>query len=126
MNWNDYPNFSKSEFDCKHSGFNQMKPEFMYKLQKLREAYGKPMRITSGYRHKTHPIEAKKSKIGAHATGQAADIGVDRGDAYELLKLALELGFTGIGIQQKGGGRFIHLDTLEASADFIRPTIWSY
>ena len=126
MNWNDYPNFSKSEFDCKHSGFNQMKPDFMYKLQKLREAYGKPMRITSGYRHKTHPIEAKKSKVGAHATGQAADIGVDRGDAYELLKLALELGFTGIGIQQKGSGRFIHLDTLEPSADFIRPTIWSY
>jgi uncharacterized protein YcbK (DUF882 family) len=126
MNWNDYPNFSKAEFDCKHSGFNQMQPEFMDKLQKLREAYGKPMRITSGYRHKTHPIEAKKSKIGAHATGQAADIGVDRGDAYELLKLALELGFTGIGIQQKGGGRFIHLDTLEPSADFIRPTIWSY
>ena len=103
-----------------------MQPEFMDKLQKLREAYGKPMRITSGYRHKTHPIEAKKSKIGAHATGQAADIGVDRADAYELLKLALEIGFTGIGVQQKGGGRFIHLDTLEASADFIRPTIWSY
>jgi zinc D-Ala-D-Ala carboxypeptidase len=36
--------------------------------------------------------------------------------------MALEAGFTGIGVQQKGTGRFLHLDTLEN----LRPTVWSY
>ena len=126
VNWENYPNFKKEEFDCKHSGKNEMKADFMEKLQQLRTAYGKPMRITSGFRDSTHPIEAKKARAGAHASGKAADIGVDREDAYTLLKMALEIGFTGIGIQQKGGGRFIHLDTIENGPEFLRPTIWSY
>jgi zinc D-Ala-D-Ala carboxypeptidase len=126
MNWNDYPNFSKSEFDCKHTGKNEMKPEFMSKLQELRTRYGKPMRISSGFRDRTHPIEANKIIAGAHTTGLAADIAVDRGNAYQVLKIALELGFTGIGINQKGSGRFIHLDTIENNSSQPRPTIWSY
>ena len=28
--------------------------------------------------------------------------------------------------QQKGSGRFIHLDTLENSEERPRPTVWSY
>jgi zinc D-Ala-D-Ala carboxypeptidase len=39
------------------------------------------------------------------------------------LRLAFKLGFTGIGVQQKGSGRFIHLDTMEGGT---RPTVWSY
>lgn len=95
-------------------------------LTKLRVAYAKPMRVTSAYRHPTHPIEAKKPKGGTHTTGRAVDIAVDRGEAYELLGLALEIGFTGIGVQQKGNGRFLHLDNLESESGFVRPTIWSY
>lgn len=125
--WTKYPNFSKSEFDCKHTGKNEMQHEFMSKLQELRTAYGKPMKVTSGYRDFTHPIEARKpNRNGAHPTGLAADIAVERSDAYRLLKLALELGFTGIGIQQKGSGRFIHLDMIEDNPVQPRPTIWSY
>lgn len=123
MDWLDYKNFEPYEFDCKHSGENKMRPEFMQKLQHLRDKFGKPMPINSGYRSPTHPIEARKSKPGKHAEGIAADIGVRGADAVELLKLALELGFTGIGIAQKGGSRFIHLDI---STDENRPTIWSY
>lgn len=126
-NWNLYPNFSKEEFDCKHTGKNEMKHSFMAKLQALRTAYGKPLRITSGFRDYTHPFEAKKpKKNGSHPTGKAADIAIDRKEAYQLLKLAMELGFTGIGFKQHGGGRFIHLDTIEDNSDQPRPTIWSY
>jgi len=100
-----------------------MKADFMLKLQTLRSVYGKPMRVTSGYRCPEHPIEAKKSKPGAHASGCAVDIGVDGADAHQLLKLALAAGFTGVGVQQKGTGRFIHLDTLDSP---LRPTVWSY
>jgi len=125
--WNLYPNFSKEEFDCKHTGKNEMKHSFMSKLQTLRTTYNKPLRITSGYRDYAHPVEAKKPrKNGAHPTGLAVDIAVDRKEAYEVLKLAMQIGFTGIGFQQKGGGRFIHLDTIEDNELQPRPSIWSY
>jgi zinc D-Ala-D-Ala carboxypeptidase len=125
--WRQYPNFSKEEFDCKHTGNNEMQHLFMMQLQHLRNLYGKPMRITSGYRDPKHPIEARKNGIsGAHTTGMACDIAVEFGDAYTLLKLAMEVGFTGIGIQQKGSGRFIHLDTIPSSPSQPRPHIWSY
>jgi zinc D-Ala-D-Ala carboxypeptidase len=123
MDWGLYPNFSAKEFDCSHCGKNEMKPEFMAKLQAFRTQYGKSMRITSGYRCPEHPIEAKKSKPGAHASGLACDVGVDGQEAYHILKLAFQLGFKGIGVNQKGTGRFIHLDTLEEAP---RPNVWSY
>ena len=123
MDWSKYPNFSEKEFACSHCGVNQMQPEFMAKLQALRTAYGKPMKITSGYRCAQHPIEARKIKAGAHASGCACDVGVDGQEAHRLLKLALVAGFTGIGVNQKTSGRFIHLDTLEEAP---RPNVWSY
>lgn len=123
--WADYPNFNKCEFDCKHTGANEMQHEFMIKLQQLRNMYGKPMLITSGFRSKFHPIEARKNSPGTHTTGLACDIGVSRSDAYEVLRLAMQLGFTGIGVSQKGGTRFIHLDVAQAP-QFPRPNIWSY
>ena len=123
IDWSTYQNFSANEFNCSHCGKNEMQPDFLQKLQALRSVYGKPMRITSGYRCPEHPIEAKKAKPGAHASGCACDIGIEGADAHRLLKLAFAAGFTGIGVQQKGSGRFIHLDTLEGG---LRPTVWSY
>lgn len=126
MDWGLYKNFSEGEFSCRHCGKNEMKPEFMEKLQHLRTVYNKPMTVSSGYRCAQHPIEAAKTEPGAHTTGMAADIAVQGAEAHRLLQLALEFGFTGIGVQQKGGGRFIHLDTIPAAPEFPRPTVWSY
>lgn len=123
MDWGKYPNFKAEEFNCRHCGKNEMQPEFMGKLQHLRGIYGKFMTISSGYRCPQHPIEAKKDTPGPHSTGLACDVAVQGADAHKVLKLALELGFTGIGVQQKGTGRFIHLDTVVSGA---RPTVWSY
>ena len=123
IDWSRYQNFSAKEFDCSHCGKNEMQADFLQKLQALRSVYGRPMRVTSGYRCPEHPIEAKKAKPGAHASGCACDIGIDGADAHRLLKLAFAAGFTGIGVQQKGSGRFIHLDTLEGG---LRPNVWSY
>lgn len=125
MDWTLYPNFGEDEFQCKHTGRCEMVPEFMARLQRLRTAYGRPMTVTSGYRHPSHPIEAAKDKPGAHSTGRAVDIAVQGADALRLIVLAAEAGFTGIGVQQKGGGRFIHLDDLP-NGQFPRPTVWSY
>ena len=128
--WHRYPNFSKREFDCKATGNNEMDHDFMERLQKLRSAVGRPMRISSGYRDPSHPIEARKVIPGAHSTGKACDIACLGVDAYQIVALAHQFGFTGIGVQQKGDERFIHLDTLtpsEASELGVnRPWIWSY
>ena len=129
MDWSAYPNFSKKEFACKHTGACEMTPIFMRALQVLRTSYGTPFIITSGYRHATHPIEARKDKPGAHAHGVAADIALAGSDAYGLLNIVFGMGcWTGIGVQQKGKGRFIHLDM--ATSDMLggapRPHIWSY
>ena len=120
MDWSRYPSFTEAEFRCRHCGRQQMQPEFLEKLQALRSQFGKPLRVTSGYRCPDHPIEKAKPHPGMHATGLAADIGVQDGDAVSVLHLALGLGFRGIGVQQKGAGRFLHLDLRS------EPTIWSY
>lgn len=123
MDWSKYPNFSEKEFRCSHTGNCRMDAGFMEKMQQLRDKYGKPMTITSGYRDVTHPIEAQKEKAGIHTMGLAADVACNGQEAYHLLKLAFDLGFTGIGIAQKGHSRFIHLDIYTKPP---RANVWSY
>ena len=107
MNWAAYPNFTKAEFDCKHTGQNGMLPEFMQKLQALRTEYRRPMTITSGYRHPSHPTEARKLRSdGEHTRGMCCDVACTSGtERYELIRLALKHGFHRIGIAKN----FIHL-----------------
>jgi len=128
VSW-ESPYFTQDEMRCQ-CGCNEdgMDPDFMEKLTSLRADWGQPMVITSGYRCPHHPIEARKSKPGAHTTGHAADVAIYGEDAYKLLCVALGHGFTGVGIAQKGsyGSRFLHLDDLETDDGFPRPTIWSY
>lgn len=123
MNWDDYPNFTEAEFTCSHTGKCEMQASFMEKLQALRTAYGKAMTVTSGYRHETHPIEAAKDKPGIHTMGLAVDIACGGADAYHILQLAFQLGFTGIGVAQSGRNRFLHLDTYTKPP---RSNVWSY
>ena len=106
--WSKYePEFAAHEFDCKHTGRNEMQAEFMDKLHELRKRHGKGMIITSGYRHWTHPVEAKKGhKNGEHTKGMCADIACTTSQQrYELLKLAFEMGFPRIGFHKS----FLHL-----------------
>ena len=132
IDWTLYNNFSEDEFKCSTTGRCEMKADFLECLQVLRDVYGKPMRITSGYRCPLeHPNEMHKARAGSHAYGLAVDIAVAYKDAYDLLACAIELNyFTGIGIAQKGNPatRFIHLDTatVEVLGGSVRPTIWSY
>lgn len=116
-------NFTDDELGCKcgcatlntHPKFIKL----MANVQTLRSQYGKPLRITSAYRCPKHPIEAAKAKAGQHSIA-AIDLGVSRTDAHEVIRLAMLLGFTGLGVNQKGGQRFIHLDNRDV------PTVWSY
>lgn len=119
--------FSEKEMACQCGcGRAPMDQHFMSVLDAIRESYGAPLIITSGYRCPEHPIEARKSSPGAHASGKAADLAVDRENAHKILRIAANLGVPGIGVQQKGAGRFIHVDTCTTEEGFPRPTVWSY
>lgn len=124
VNWDDIKFFKKAEFDCSHSGNNLMEHNFMMKLDMLRQMINRPLVISSGYRAETHPVEAKKKKAGMHTKGIACDILANHFHALEIIRIALELKFTGIGVNQKGdySKRFIHLDTRETPS----PILWSY
>jgi len=129
MNWDDYPNFSEEEFKCSCCGESKMDPRTMAKIQELRTAFGKPLVVTSGYRCPNHPNEisrTEKGKVGSHGLGMAADFAVNGSDAYKLINLAFQLNFTGIGVNQKGNGRFIHLDDVQEYETIFRPVVWSY
>lgn len=124
--WSPYPDFHPDEFRCRHTGRVMMDTEFMEVLQRIRTAYGKPMRVTSGYRDPTHPIEAAKggASRGEHTMGRCADIACEGAEAVILLTLALANGITRVGVQQKGTGRFLHLGI--GGPGLANPWIWSY
>jgi zinc D-Ala-D-Ala carboxypeptidase len=123
-----WPNFSFGELKCSHTGACVMDESFLDRLQSLRDAVGSLV-ISSGYRSESHPVEAAKDRPGTHTMGRAVDV-VCRGErAYQVLGMALELGFTGIGVDQGGDdhGRFLHLDDLgNVEYHGPRPTVWSY
>lgn len=124
--WSRYPDFSEDEFRCRHTGRCEMDAEFMDLLQKIRTSYGKPMRISSGYRDPTHPIEVAKGGLsrGEHTLGRCCDVAVEGFEAVVLLQYSLAHGITRIGVQQKGSGRFLHLGI--GGPGLANPWIWSY
>lgn len=120
------PHFSDAEVSCKCGCGMLPAQDFMDKIEMLRLAVGFPLPVTSGARCPEY--NAKVSITGAngpHTTGRAIDLGVARAQAHAVLKAAMALGFSGIGLQQKGSGRFIHLDDL-SGPDWPRPNVWTY
>lgn len=113
--------FHIREFDCTHTGTggDNMDPEFLEKLDLLREKCGFPFRITSGYRDATHPAEARKAEpgTGTHCQGIAADIAVSNGfERMNIVHEAIKMGFS-IGVA-KG---FVHVDDRKTT-----PVMWTY
>lgn len=125
INWEDYPNFSEKEFKCKHTGICDMDKDFMEILSEIRKEYGKPMIITSGYRHPTHPVESSKPIRGEHTYGVCCDVSVRGEDCYNLISVCIKKGITRLGVSQKGENRFIHIG-IGYGDKFLNPWVWSY
>jgi uncharacterized protein YcbK (DUF882 family) len=127
-----YRNFTRSEFRCKcgkcDSTGHEISDELLDSLQALRTICEFPFIITSGYRCPSHPAEKNKDFVGAHGCGLAVDISASYEEAIQLLKHALNIGlFTGIGVNQRGDRRFIHLDiATDMDVNAPRPHIWTY
>lgn len=117
------------EWACRGTGAIVVVEEFLDRLERLRAGFGRPLIITSGYRSPGHNARVSTTgRTGPHTTARAVDIGIYGGDALELVQLGYDLGFTGIGINQRGAvsSRFVHLDDLPGDGQTPRPWIWSY
>lgn len=116
-------NFKAKEFRCKCPKCNmqkphQMKPEVIDALQRIRDKVG-PLVITSAYRCKDHPIEAKKSTPGQHNKGVAVDVKFSGSvQRFQILKEAFSEGASGIGWDKS----FIHIDWRKGSPSVA----WDY
>jgi zinc D-Ala-D-Ala carboxypeptidase len=116
--------FTPEELQCSHCKKQGMDPLFMDMIVTLRERLRFPLIVTSGYRCPDHPAE--RGSAGAHTKGLAMDICVSGPRALKLIREALNMGFVGLGVSQKGpdlSKRFIHLDMW---VEGPRPAIWSY
>ena len=119
-------NFKRHEFACSCCGVSRIWPPFVLELQRVRIAFGGPMRITSGYRCPQRNAVVGGARYSAHVDGRAVDVSVAHGyDALDLVRAALECRITGVGVSRKSGGRgFVHLDMSRAPGK--RPALWSY
>ena len=105
---------------------------FMHVIEAIRGMAGFPFYVTSAYRCEKHDRKISNGS-GAHTTGKAIDIAVDRKKAFKLIQLIGGYPITGLGVKQHGDNRFIHLDILTEDDPspypgraFYRPTVWGY
>ena len=111
------PNFRVREFRCKDgSDPIFVDEELVALLQQIRQHFGKPMIITSGYRTPAHNKACGGTAYSQHLYGRAADfkiagVGPDTVAAYAETLLP---GRGGIGVYPPKAGRaegWVHIDT---------------
>jgi uncharacterized protein YcbK (DUF882 family) len=121
-----WPNFQPVEFLSPKDPIKTviLESEFLDRLQALRTKFGRPLVLNSGYRSPQYNSSVSNTGLhGAHTTGRAVDIKcIDSQTRFQLIKLAIELGFTGIGIAKT----FIHLDDVTNNPKVPRPMSWLY
>ena len=114
--------FVRSDFDCPCGCSTQMvDPELAEKLQRIRDALSKPIKITSGYRCLKHNRDVKGGTNSRHRYGMAADWRLkDRSvNPVALGIIAQAVGFGGVGIYWYAGNAFCHADTRGTKATWL-------
>lgn len=123
------PHFTDAELACKCGCGMLPQRDFMERVEGVRLVFGRPMKVTSAARcAKYNATVSSTGTTGPHTTGRAIDFALAGEDAFDVMKLAMKRGFTGIGVSQKGewGKRFLHLDDLLDDVGQPRPRVWSY
>jgi len=114
--------FNYEEFDSPDiQGSGQlMDPELLDMIDKAREIYGKPIRVTSGYRTEDHNRKVGGVDSSSHLKGLAIDVACVRSnDRFEMLTALIEVGFNRIGV----ASTFIHVDIDKNKSQNV---IWTY
>ena len=116
------PNLRVREFACGDgSDAVLIDQELVIVLQCIREHFGKPLHITSGYRTLTHNKKVGGSPKSQHLYGMAADIQVKDTPPEFVAQYAETLlpNTGGIGLYPKKSGRakgWVHVDVRKAKA----------
>lgn len=114
--------FTLSELACHHCQTMRIPDDFLMHLESLRVEFGRPMRISSGYRCGEHNARVSNTGMNGPHTKAAVDVLVSGADAYDLIILTQLWGFHGLGVYQRGPmeSRFVHLDRRSSRR------VWSY
>lgn len=108
-------NFTVIEFACKGAGCCstvKIDEDLVKYVQMIRDHFGKPVNINSGYRCPTHNKRIGGAPGSYHAKGMAADISVNGVAPAEVAKYAESIGIKGIGLYETAkDGYFVHVDT---------------
>lgn len=108
-------NFTVAEFACQGSGCCstvKIDSQLAAYLQQIRDHFGKPVTINSGYRCDTHNKNVGGASGSYHIKGMAADIAVKDVAPAEVAKYAETIGIKGIGLYETPhDGYFVHVDT---------------
>lgn len=111
------PGFRVREFRCRDGSDTVMVDETLtVVLQCIREHFGKPVTITSGYRTAAHNAAVGGAKSSQHLLGRAADIRVE-GVSVEAVAAYVESlmpDWGGVGRYPVKAGRatgWVHVDT---------------
>lgn len=102
-----WENFKPKEIACKGTGKLLVHERSMDMLQELRYGIGLPFYINSGYRSPEHNTAVGGAKNSFHMRGMAFDINLRNLNRDELVRMAVEIGFRGIGYYNS----FQHVDT---------------
>ena len=111
------PNFTVYEFRCRDgSDVVRIDESLVVLLQCIREHFGKPITITSGYRTGTHNTAVGGSRSSQHLLGKAADIQVAGVSVEDVAAYAESLmpAWGGVGRYPVKAGRakgWVHVDT---------------
>jgi uncharacterized protein YcbK (DUF882 family) len=101
------PHFVLREFQCRCCGCVKLSPGLLERLEDLREALGRPIIVTSGYRCPAHNRAVGGAARSLHMAGRAADVTAALGEQARVAEIARELWLTEI---LPGGRRnYIHL-----------------
>lgn len=107
------PNFTVGEFACKDgSDTILIDTQLAYYLQKIRDHFGKAVRIISGYRTPSYNSKVGGASESQHMLGTAADIVVDGVTPRQVAEYADQIGMGGIGIYKT----FTHVDVRPVKA----------
>ena len=86
------PHFKLREFQCRCCGAVKLSPELLAMLEAMRNAWGGPLVITSGYRCPQHNKSVGGAVGSLHLRGMAADISAPAKDQPRLREIAEHAG----------------------------------